>query len=208
MTGTRREAAAAMRARLVDAAIAQLADEGMRGLTHRKVGDRAGTTLGLVRYHFGSLDGLIEAALERMMELQLDTVIELGEEGRRDVEAHGIASPVFQAEARRVIERMAAQSELQRARFELLLHASRHPELQETIRRSRDEFVSRIIAQLPVPDPDAAARMLIALLDGVSLHQLSGFEPHLQETAPSMLIAVTAAATMLPPAQNQQFLRS
>ena len=59
---TQRDAAViAMRARLVEAAIGQLADEGMRGLTHRRVEARADVSQGLVKYHFGSLDGLIEA---------------------------------------------------------------------------------------------------------------------------------------------------
>jgi AcrR family transcriptional regulator len=43
---------------ILAAGVACLADEGWAGLTHRRVAARAESTLGLVRYHFGDLEGL------------------------------------------------------------------------------------------------------------------------------------------------------
>ncbi|MFB6676424.1 TetR/AcrR family transcriptional regulator [Streptomyces sp. NPDC056390] len=58
---TRDEQREASRRRLVDAALAILAEEGYGRLTIKQVGDRAGVSRGLVNYHFASKAGLIEA---------------------------------------------------------------------------------------------------------------------------------------------------
>lgn len=48
-------------ARLRDAAIGLVAERGMRAATARAIAERAGVSLGLIRHHFGSLGGLLEA---------------------------------------------------------------------------------------------------------------------------------------------------
>ncbi|MEQ9487663.1 MAG: TetR/AcrR family transcriptional regulator [Alphaproteobacteria bacterium] len=68
------------RARLVDAALACLAEHGHQGATVRRIAERAGVTAGLVRHHFDGKDALlVEAyrqinrqALDRMTGLSLD----------------------------------------------------------------------------------------------------------------------------------------
>lgn len=49
------------RARLRDAAMAVVAEQGMQGFSARKVAARAGVSPGLVAHHFGSMDGLLAA---------------------------------------------------------------------------------------------------------------------------------------------------
>jgi AcrR family transcriptional regulator len=54
--------------RLLDAAEAAVADHGLAGVSLREITARAGVNLALVKYHFRSKDGLIDAMLARRME--------------------------------------------------------------------------------------------------------------------------------------------
>lgn len=197
-TSTRRDAADAMRARLVSAAIGQLAEEGMRGLTHRRVEQRAGVSQGLVKYHFGSLDGLIEAVFEQMAELEIGSVMRVD----AAQQAAGLATGAMPVEvwqaARASYAALMDRPDLVRARFELYLHAARRPELQDLIRRGRERFIDAVAESLPSADPRAGARMLLALVNGLLLHQLSAPEQAVDELAPAYLIAVGAAALVFP----------
>ncbi|MFF4354939.1 TetR/AcrR family transcriptional regulator [Streptomyces sp. NPDC001530] len=62
----------ASRRRLIDAALGILAEEGYRGLTVKKVGDRAGVSRGMVNYHFESKAGLVEAVINDIREVFVD----------------------------------------------------------------------------------------------------------------------------------------
>jgi DNA-binding transcriptional regulator YbjK len=53
------------RARIAGAAITVVAEQGIEGLTHRKVAAAAGVPLGSTTYHFASLDELVAAALDQ-----------------------------------------------------------------------------------------------------------------------------------------------
>ncbi len=56
---------------LVDAAVAALRDEGFAGASARSIARRAGCNQGLVFYHFGSVVGLLLAALDRVGEVRM-----------------------------------------------------------------------------------------------------------------------------------------
>ncbi|WP_189544888.1 TetR/AcrR family transcriptional regulator, partial [Streptomyces gelaticus] len=56
------------RKQLADAAIGTLAAEGMRGLTHRAVDQRAGLAEGSCSYYFRTRQALLQAAVERLAE--------------------------------------------------------------------------------------------------------------------------------------------
>lgn len=198
MTGTRREAAAAMRARLVDAAIAQLADEGMRGLTHRRVEQRAEASQGLVKYHFGSLDGLIAAVVEHMADVEIGAVFRVTPEQQAAAAATGQMPPEVWAAAKAAWAEITSRPELVRARFELYLHAGRNPSLQDAIRRGRDRFIEATAASFPTPDPRASAGLVLALVSGMLLHQVSAPDQDLDELAPGYMLAAGAAALILP----------
>lgn len=68
----RREAGLRTRARLTDAAIDLLAKRGEDGVTLREVTDSAGANIAAVSYHFGSLQGLRDAAIAHALERYLD----------------------------------------------------------------------------------------------------------------------------------------
>ncbi|WP_445518074.1 TetR family transcriptional regulator [Streptomyces sp. NEAU-174] len=74
-TDLRREAGQRTRDGLLAAALELLAQRGQEGLTLREVTDRAGANVAAVSYHFGSLKGLCESAIERALERYLDAQI-------------------------------------------------------------------------------------------------------------------------------------
>lgn len=191
-------AAEAMRQRLVAAAVDQLADEGMRGLTHRRVEQRAGVGQGLVKYHFGALDGLIAAVVTHMADLEITAVIRVSPDQQAAALATGEVPPEVWQAAREAYEAITSRPQLVRARFELYLHAGRHPELQAAIRTGRERFIEATAASLPSPDPRAGAHMVLALVNGLLLHQLSAPDADIDALAPTFIIAVGMAAMMFP----------
>lgn len=194
----RKDAAALMRSRLVEAAIEQVADEGMRGLTHRRVEQRAGVSQGLVKYHFGTLDGLTEAVVHHMADLELTSVMAIDPTRQAfALESGQMPDEVWQA-ARAAYDSIIARPDLVRARFELYLHAARNPDLQEIIRAGRERFIDAVADSLPSPDPRAGARMILALVNGLLLHQLSAPEAVVDDLAPAYILAVGTAALVFP----------
>lgn len=185
-----------MRRRLVEAAVEQLADDGLRALTHRRVEQRAGVSQGLVKHHFGTLDGLIEAVVEHLADVELGAVMTVTPEQRAVGFATGVVPPEVWAAARASWQAVTSRPGLVRARFELYLHASRRPELARMLSEGRERFIEAVAASLPGPDPRAAAQMVLALTNGLLLHWLSGSETEIDELAPAALLAVGAVGLL------------
>lgn len=110
----------------------------------------------------------------------------------------GLIPPEVWAAAREAWRSVTSRPDLVRARFELYLHAGRNPALQAAIRRGRERFINATAASLPSADPRAAARLVLAVVDGLLLHHLSAPEADLDELAPGYLL-VTGAAAMASP---------
>lgn len=72
----RREAGRRTRDGLLTATLNLLAERGREGLTLREVTANAGANVSAVSYHFGSLKGLCESAIEHALERYLDAQIQ------------------------------------------------------------------------------------------------------------------------------------
>ena len=100
-TDQRREAGLRTRGRLMDAALDLLAARGEDGLTLREITDAADANVAAVSYHFGSLKGLCDAAVERALEAYLDAQQEavgaLGPESTLEQLASAFARPMMRA---------------------------------------------------------------------------------------------------------------
>lgn len=72
----RREAGRRTRDGLLTATLNLLAERGREGLTLREVTANAGANVSAVSYHFGSLKGLCESAIEHALEQYLDAQIQ------------------------------------------------------------------------------------------------------------------------------------
>jgi AcrR family transcriptional regulator len=164
------------RAVIADAAIAVLEAEGGRGLTHRAVDRRAGLPEGSTSNYFPTREALLEAALQRLVELERPAV--------RAMEALVPGGPYPPSEAAELLAThiqpwLAAESApLAVARHELFLEARRRPEFQLALDAVHRRYVALAAELLPVAgctDPSAHAPQLLALLDGLMVQGV--FQP-------------------------------
>jgi AcrR family transcriptional regulator len=99
----RREAGQRTRARLLQAALDQLAERGEDGVTLRELTTAAGANVAAVSYHFGSLqalcDAAVEHALERYLDAQQEAVSTLGPDAPLEAVAEAFARPMISAVA-------------------------------------------------------------------------------------------------------------
>ncbi|MFC8172332.1 TetR/AcrR family transcriptional regulator [Streptomyces sp. NPDC057235] len=155
------------RERILAAVLDHIADEGVAGVSHRKVAARAGVPLGSMTYHFHGIDELLREAFTRFA----DHVADLFE--RR---LNAADSPERAREA--VTDLIHELSEGPRRDLilthELYTLAARRPEYRELTRkwmiRSR-ELLERHF------DADTA-RQLDALVEGLALHRALDTAPH------------------------------
>lgn len=121
---------------LCDAAIAVLAAEGARGLTHRGVDRQAGFAEGTTSFYFQTRSALLRAALERVIELDVADFT-----GALDTASDGdsLLSTLAVQAMRTGIEPERSRA---RARFELMMIAARDPDLGQTMDGLMDQFAA------------------------------------------------------------------
>jgi AcrR family transcriptional regulator len=148
---------------LLMAAIEVVAARGLRGLTIRSVAEQAGVSHGLIRFHFGSRDGLVEATLIRSVELAIDTSSLEPGTGAIDDMATDLGDWV------------ESEMELAAFQYECLLEARRRPHLTPYVREMYTNFIEAAQRELDRAglgsDPDLA-RAVFAMLDGLALQQV------------------------------------
>jgi len=171
---TRNVRGEARRQELLDAALRVVGRDGVAAVTHRAVASEAGAPVGLLTYYFGSIDGLLEAALTSFVERELERVGELitvlGE--TPDIE---LAATVAEG----ALAAFRAEGVAQVAQFELYATAARRAELQATARACVDAYVKlaeSVLVRLGSARPREGARALVALIDGLTLHRLAAGE--------------------------------
>src|SRR5256885_7769442 len=100
-TDQRRAAGERTRARLMEAALDLLSERGDGGVSLRELTDAAGANVAAVSYHFGSLQALldeaIEDALERYLDAQQEAVSALGSAPTLEEVAAAFARPMISA---------------------------------------------------------------------------------------------------------------
>src|SRR5882757_2402756 len=97
----RRAAGERTRTRLMEAALDLLSERGDEGVSLRELTDAAGANVAAVSYHFGSLqallDGAVEDALDRYLDTQLEAVSALGPASTIEETAAAFARPMIGA---------------------------------------------------------------------------------------------------------------
>ncbi|MET8778780.1 TetR family transcriptional regulator [Nocardia sp. NPDC004654] len=162
---------AARREALLEAAIRLLAREGARAVTHRAVAAEAGTTHGIARYYFGTLDQLLDEALRQLAARQVEEVRTLFDQ------LPDVAVPQrITRLAQYVTGTLASDRESGIARYEFFLEVARRPHL----RASLDEWGATQRAAFAAelrgagsPNPEADAADLLTLVNGLVLEQLA-----------------------------------
>jgi AcrR family transcriptional regulator len=149
---------------LLDAAARVVARDGFRGLTYRAVAQEAGTTHGLVSYHFRSRDRLIhETAMKARREAIEGSALEPASDRVEEFADH--------------LSQLAADApEGQVFQFELALEARRRAELEPEVHALYEEYYAvtgRALTAIGISDPSPAlVRLVFAALDGLTLQQL------------------------------------
>lgn len=158
------------RERVLEAALEVLKADGYAGLTTAKVAARSGQNKALIAYHFGSKQGLVEAAAREISESITDEVLE-GLAGAETVEqvVRGALDGVW-----RVLER---DERLARVYFDLAAVAVAEPETRAVMRQARALWRTTLqqllqAAGMPVTAAEAAAVSVISTFDGLALEWL------------------------------------
>jgi hypothetical protein len=180
------------RARQVgDAAIAVLAEQGARGLTHRAVDAAAGLPPGTTSNYARTRVALLTLALARIAEL--DTTDGAGHvpdspaPPSRQAQAQGQGQAKAKDQAEDLAEglawmlhRMITDAATRRrvlARFELAFEATRRPELRAAYDEMGQAFraqAARLLAAAGSADPERDAWTLIAWIEGTAFYALAG----------------------------------
>ncbi len=153
------------RTQLLDAALAVVADSGMKGLTHRAVDAAARVAEGTTSNYYRNRTALVDAVLDRLLELDAALLREQGPAGPpKDVGelAGQLASMVVTLAGR--------HAGLTRARLALSL------DKPESVTAGHFRLVGGLqqaLAELGVPDAGARARDVADYGDGVLLHLLT-----------------------------------
>ena len=158
---------------LGDAAIAVLAEAGMRGLTHRAVDAAAGLAEGTSSYYFRTRAALLQACVDR---LAAQTLAEVPRGGGGPSTVEGLVDASVAIVGRWLTDDRARLL----ARWELALESTRRPELGTALRdggRRIRERVAATLHGLGIADPDRRADDLVACLDGLAFDQLAGAGP-------------------------------
>jgi TetR/AcrR family transcriptional regulator, regulator of biofilm formation and stress response len=152
--------------RILDAAIAVLAEHGVAGTTHRLIAAAADVPLGSLTYHFDGLDDLRAQAFTR-----------LSERVTVSYEAHftavATAQDLVEAVTDLVHGAVGADAAEWAVTYELYLAALRDPALRhvtEQWMRASRAVLERFV------DPDTA-RSLDALIEGLVMHRMLSTAP-------------------------------
>ena len=153
------------RTQLLDAALTVVADNGMKGLTHRAVDAAAGLPEGTTSNYYRNRAALVEAVLDRLLQLDAKLLQDVGPAGTpRDVDQ--LAGQL----AGMVLALSRQHSGLTRARLALSLD---RPEAVTAGHRLLLGGLEQMLATLGVPAPAARARDVADYADGVLLHLLT-----------------------------------
>jgi AcrR family transcriptional regulator len=162
---------------ITDAALALLAERGMRGLTHRAVDDRAGLPQGSTSNYARTRQALLEATVRRLAEREAQ-VLAPGELPMPDGEpADGVPGEATEGPdalvaglALALHRYLTRHPELLICRYELALEATRRPELREffdaTGRQFREPLVTLMTAAGSA-EPERHALSLVAWCEGL-----------------------------------------
>ena len=157
------------RQQLLDAAVHVIADEGLKGLTHRAVDRRAGLPEGSCSAYLRTRRALQAALAEDVAERLLSDVDRLAEQLAGSAEPDGVSAALD------LFQRWLDQRELLVARLELTLAASRDAELSRVLAAHRArlvEIVERIMTATGKEQGEARAEALVASYDGILLAAL------------------------------------
>lgn len=161
------------RRQILDAAVRIIGGQGPGAVTHRAVAAEAEVPLAATTYYFASKEVLFNEALTASVHSDLAELEALARSMAR--------SPTsVEAFSRSLARFLVAQLRRRRttviAQYELTLEAARNPALRAAARASTEAYVGlceTMLEKVGSADPPGDARLLVAVMDGLLLDQLS-----------------------------------
>ncbi|MFD3746086.1 TetR/AcrR family transcriptional regulator [Nocardia sp. NPDC058633] len=151
------------RATISDAVMRLLARDGLESISLRHVATEAGVSAGQVQHYFPSKEAMMEFATTTIAERITERIAAAGP----DPDLRHILTALLPTDAE-----SAADA---RILIGYLAFASVRPRVAETLAANGLGFRDHLAAMIAHhPDPDSAADMLLALLDGLALHVTIG----------------------------------
>lgn len=176
---------AATRARALAAAIELVGASGVRSLTHARVDAAADLPKGSTSNHFRTKAALIAGVIDAIATQERAELAggpgaaagdPAGPEDAADETRRDPIAAVVDAMSATLVDLTGAHASRTRARLALFLELVSEPELRaplEAQRREYEAFARGLLASLGATAPDAAARTLMATLDGLILHRVT-----------------------------------
>ncbi|HLU96758.1 MAG TPA: TetR family transcriptional regulator [Thermobifida alba] len=155
------------RDRIIDACLDVIVEQGVAGASHRKIAAAAGVPLGSMTYHFTGMDELLREAFRRFA-LGVSARFE-----RRMLDARDAEEAKAAVVALITADLLSSRRDLVLT-SELYTLAVRKPEFRDLTNR----WMARSRAALERHFDPVTARLLDALIEGLTLHRGLDTEPH------------------------------
>lgn len=159
------------RQRIIGAVLRIIGDDGVAGVTNRRIAQEAGVSLGSVTYHFATQQDLLRESLRHFVTEETKRFGELATRNNtRCANLDEVVEVVGQ-----VAEAAGTDSE-RIAPYELYLHAGRDPELRAAAAEcfaAYDKLAATVLASIGVPDADRLAGAVVGMVMGLKLRALA-----------------------------------
>ena len=156
---------------IVEAALAVIGRGGVDAVTHRAVAIEAGVPLAATTYYFGSKAELVQEALELVITRSGEIVDEYTRiDGELDCD--GLVDRLTGFAQVQLEDRQAPLI----AQYELMLEAGRRAHLRPLADRWSEAYLGGLVELVrasPLPEPERAAQLFSALIEGALLDQLA-----------------------------------
>jgi len=185
----------ATRARLLEAAVELVGEQGLAGMSHRAVATRAGVSLSATTYYFSSLADLEQAAFTEYYTRRVADYRRLGDALRGVEVAPGDAAAA-------AAELLASSSvELVAAHLEVCVSAGRRADLRaalEPVFAAMADVMAQAAVQFGVRDVDTFVTAAIAIVEGVQLRRVAQGISGRAEIARSLEMLLAGALATAP----------
>jgi TetR/AcrR family transcriptional regulator, transcriptional repressor of bet genes len=170
-----------MRARLIEATIASIAQDGLAGASIEKITRRAGVSRGLVRHYFGAKSNLLAEAFKRLAQ---DFREMLGMDQLEPPENDRAAELRLRRNILPMFDRLEPAPDRQYAWFGFWALARSEPQIEQLDHELYEEIVEYLGGQVAdvaarrgvTVDEAAAGRGLAAMMEGAWVHSIIGVE--------------------------------
>jgi AcrR family transcriptional regulator len=177
---------AARRRQILDAALTCFSRQGFHGTPMQAIFEEAGLSPGAVYRYFKSKEEIVQAIAEETLGSFAATLED------------GAKSPTeMLGRLLEAIESVELRDQRMRLALQVWGEAVINPRVGAFVRRVFDGIRGRLAAELTAPDPDAAARVLLAVAQGYIIQRnlYEDFEPEAFRSAASAMLSQPVGAS-------------